>query len=137
VTHNGGIRYVPSRVPGYVDEWREVRYLPFPSQRRFGGLEVKFKGFSGPIGSGKSRALVYEAIKLAYLNGGCHGLIGAPTYRMLRDSTQIELLSSLAELGIPHQFHKATSSIYLPEPGWYALRTAVLSSLKTPPFRKS
>jgi hypothetical protein len=41
---------------------------------------ARFKGFSGPIGSGKSAALCHEAIKLSYINAGRMGLIGAPTY---------------------------------------------------------
>jgi len=33
---------------------------------RFHGSMARFKGFSGPIGSGKSQALCEEAIKLSY-----------------------------------------------------------------------
>ena len=32
---------------------RRVLYPQFPSQRKFDALEHTFKGFSGPIGSGK------------------------------------------------------------------------------------
>jgi len=58
---------------------REIRYSPLPSQGRFHKLDCRFKGFSGPVGSGKSQALCQEAIKLAYVNAGRMGLIGAPT----------------------------------------------------------
>ena len=70
---------------------RKIAYDPLPSQRRFHRSEARFKGFSGPIGSGKSQALCQEAIRLTYLNGGRTGLLGAPTYPMLRDATQAAL----------------------------------------------
>ena len=58
----------------------EIDYAPLPSQRKFHGSSARFKGFSGPIGSGKSQALCQEAIRLSYLNPGRQGLVGAPTY---------------------------------------------------------
>lgn len=73
---------------------REIVYAPLPSQRRFHSSSARFKGFSGPIGSGKSQALCQEAIRLSYLNPGRQGLIGAPTYQLplstgLRRSVQL------------------------------------------------
>jgi hypothetical protein len=59
---------------------RSIIYKPLPSQRRFHDLTCRFKGFSGPIGSGKSQALCQEAIRLSYVNSGRVGLLGAPTY---------------------------------------------------------
>jgi hypothetical protein len=59
---------------------RDIAYHPLPSQQRFHDSAARFKGFSGPIGSGKSQALCQEAIKLSYQNPGRTGLIGAPTY---------------------------------------------------------
>jgi hypothetical protein len=76
----------------------------------------RFKGFSGPVGSGKSLAFCHEALKLAYLNGRCFGLIGAPTYPMLRDSTRATFLDILVANAIPHTFLKAENVVYLPEP---------------------
>ena len=70
---------------GRVFHDRRIKYHQFPSQRQFHNCCAKCKGFSGPIGSGKSKALVHEAIKRAYLNPGCQGLIAGPTYRMLAD----------------------------------------------------
>ena len=60
----------------------EIEYVPLPSQQRFHQSTARFKGFSGPIGSGKSQALCHEAIKLSFQNKGRMGLIGAPTYRV-------------------------------------------------------
>jgi hypothetical protein len=57
-----------------------IVYDPLPSQKLFHASEARFKGFSGPIGSGKSQALCQEAIKLSYINAGRMGLIGAPTF---------------------------------------------------------
>ena len=62
---------------------RDIPYKPLPSQRLFHESAARFKGFSGPIGSGKSQALCQEAIRLSYMNPGRTGLIGAPTYPML------------------------------------------------------
>ena len=61
---------------------RVIAYTPLPSQRRFHASPARFKGFSGPIGSGKSQALCQEAIRLSYLNPGRQGLVGAPTYAL-------------------------------------------------------
>lgn len=88
--------------------WRqEIAYSPLASQRIFHRSEARFKGFSGPVGSGKSAALCHEAIRLAYLNPGRTGLIGAPTYPMLRDTTQTAFLEVLKRNGIPHEWHRS------------------------------
>ena len=47
--------------------------------------------FSGPVGTGKTKALCHEAIKLSIKNVGGTGLLGAPTYPMLRDATMATL----------------------------------------------
>jgi hypothetical protein len=69
--------------------------------------EARFKGFSGSIGSGKSKALCFEALRLAYLNQGRVGLIGAPTYPMLRDATLQSLTEVLNGNDIPFDFNKS------------------------------
>src|ERR1039457_4874149 len=74
---------------------RDIAYDPLPSQRKFHALENRFKGFSGPIGSGKSQALCQEAIRMSYVNPGRLGLLGAPTYPMLRDATQASQIGAL------------------------------------------
>lgn len=105
---------------------REIQYAeptdiasgePFAWQEQFHSSPARFKGFSGPVGSGKSQALCFEALKLAYLNRGCMGLIGAPTYPMLRDATRTAFLALLNENEIPHRLHKSENSIALLEPG--------------------
>jgi phage terminase large subunit len=86
---------------------RLIRYEALPSQKRFHESPARFKGFSGPIGSGKSQALCHEAIRLTYLNPGRMGLVGAPTYPMLRDSTQAALFEILERNKIPFEHNKA------------------------------
>ncbi|GIU73356.1 MAG: terminase [Bryobacteraceae bacterium] len=92
---------------------RTIPYSPLPSQKRFHELTARFKGFSGPIGSGKSQALCHEALKLAYLNPGRTGLIGAPTYPMLRDATQTAFFEVLRQSEIPFEFNKAENQAVL------------------------
>lgn len=92
---------------------RRIKHVPLPSQRKFHLLRTRFKGFSGAIGSGKSQALCQEAIKLSYLNPGRLGLIGAPTYAMLRDATQSAFFDILRENGLPHEFNKAENMVVM------------------------
>ena len=74
---------------------REIVYDPLDSQKAFHDCPARYKGYSGPIGSGKSQALCQETIRLTYLNPGRTGLLGAPTYPMLRDATQATLFEIL------------------------------------------
>ena len=96
---------------------REIGYLPLPSQAEFHRSEARFKGFSGPIGSGKSQALCQEAIRLSYLNAGRMGLLGAPTYPMLRDATMVALLEVLDSNEIPYDQNKAENSLTFKDTG--------------------
>src|SRR6266851_2299705 len=89
--------------------------IAYPSQSEFHNARERFKGFSGPIGSGKSKALCHEALQLAYINNVCLGLIGAPTYPMLRDATLTAFLEILVDNNVPYQFNKSEYSLVLPE----------------------
>lgn len=84
-----------------------IEYRALASQRRFHASEARFKGFSGPVGSGKSAALCQEAVKLAMVNTGRTGLIGAPTYAMLRDATLPALMQVIEQSGIEYEHNKA------------------------------
>jgi hypothetical protein len=88
---------------------RLIQHSQLPSQQKFHDSLARFKGFSGPIGSGKSQALCQEAIRLSYQNPGRTGLIGAPTYPMLRDSTQASLVEILERNELPFELNKADS----------------------------
>src|ERR1700694_1203012 len=85
---------------------RGIEYHPLPSQQRFPNSGTRFKGFSGPIGSGKSQALCQEALKLTYLNPGRTGLLGAPTFPMLRDATQAALIEILERNKVLHEWNR-------------------------------
>lgn len=92
---------------------RDIEYRPLPAQQKFHKSTARFKGFSGPVGSGKSQALCHEAIRLTYLNPGRAGLLGAPTYPMLRDATQSTLFEILERDRVPHEYHKAESVLVM------------------------
>jgi hypothetical protein len=57
--------------------------------------------------------LCQEAIKLAYMNPGRLGLLGAPTYPMLRDATQTTLFEILDSSRIPYEQNKAENTVVL------------------------
>jgi hypothetical protein len=59
--------------------------------------------------------LCQEAIKLAYENPGRTGLIGAPTFPMLRDATIAALLETLERDGIPHEVNRAENYVRIVE----------------------
>ena len=96
---------------------RDVTYYVLPSQKRFRDSTARFKGFSGPVGSGKSLALCHEAVHLTYINAGRTGLIGAPTYPMLRDVIQAAFFSILDENDVPYRFNKTTNTVRMPDIG--------------------
>jgi hypothetical protein len=100
---------------GITQRIKELRieYDPLPSQKLFHSCTERFKGFSGPIGSGKSLALCHEAIRLSYENAGRMGLLGAPTYPMLREATQASLLQILAANQIRYEHNKAENTLLL------------------------
>ena len=58
-----------------------------------------------------------EAIRLSYLNPGRLGLLGAPTYPMLRDSTQNTLFEILSRSDLPHELHKAENLLVMKDTG--------------------
>ncbi len=65
------------------------------------------------MGCGKSQALCQEALRLSYLNPGRAGLLGAPTFPMLRDATQSTLFEILERNRIPHEYHKAENVLLM------------------------
>jgi hypothetical protein len=93
----------------------EIRCLP--SQRRFYRATAKYKGFSGPVGSGKTYALCCEALAASIRNPGCTGLIGGPTYAHLYDVTIPTLVGILEEQHIPFRIWESSRPrIYLERP---------------------
>jgi hypothetical protein len=94
---------------------RDIEYSPLPSQQKFHNSAARFKGFSGPIGSGKSQALVHQAIKMCVKNPGRTGLLGAPTFQMLRDATQKALFDALEANRVPFSFNKSEGALQILE----------------------
>lgn len=102
---------------GPIVKTRQIIYDALPSQKDFHELTSRYKGFSGPVGSGKSMALCQEAIKLTYINPGRLGLLGAPTYPMLREATQATLLEILDTNDIPYEYSKAENTLMMRDTG--------------------
>jgi hypothetical protein len=89
------------------------RVRAFPGQRKYFNLPQKYKGYSGPVGCGKTHALCYEVMQMATVNAGRRGLVGAPTYPMLRDVTIPSLLDLLEKHHVPFRYLKQENSLVL------------------------
>jgi hypothetical protein len=98
----------------------------FPSQQRFFESKAPMKGFSGPVGSGKTYALCCEALRCAAESAGRTGLLGAPTFPMLGDTTIPSLLDLLAQHGTPYRYLKSQSVITLERSGSKILLRSLL-----------
>ena len=92
---------------------RRTQIAALPSQQRFFASTAFTKGFSGPVGSGKTYALCYEALQCTARNPGRVGLIGAPTYPMLRDVTLTTMREILEEKRIPYSYLKQENVLTL------------------------
>ena len=99
-----------------------------PSQGKFQGLTTRFKGFSGPVGSGKSAALCFEVVRQCYVNRGRRGVLAAPTLGMLRDATLAGLYEVLEAEEISYELHKTDGELTLTA----TASTALLRSLDEP-----
>lgn len=104
------------------------QYKPLRSQSRFQGLGARFKGFSGPVGSGKSAALCFEALRQSYINRGRQGLLAAPTLGMLRDATLTGLFSTLEQHDVEFDLRKSDGELTIKGPG----SALLLRSLEEP-----
>lgn len=103
-------------------------YKPLPSQRKFVGLKCRIKGFSGPVGSGKSAALTFEALRLSFINGGRQGMLAAPTLSMLRDATLTAMFRAIEEHDLDFESRKSDGELTLASPD----STILLRSLEEP-----
>jgi hypothetical protein len=61
--------------------------------------------------------LCQEAIRLSYLNPGRQGLIGAPTYPMLRDATLTSFLEVVGGNQIPYELNKSELILVMKDTG--------------------
>jgi PBSX family phage terminase large subunit len=81
----------------------------FPRQMRFVKSTAPYPAYIGGIGSGKSFAGGAKVI--SRLGRKELGMIAAPTYQMLRDSTLEGFFNQLDMLGIPYEHHKSENTI--------------------------
>src|SRR5579863_572445 len=71
-----------------------------PIQWQFVSCEARFSFYVGGVGAGKTYAGAVRSIARAFDYPGSLGLIGAPTYAMLRDATQRTFFELLPKLYI-------------------------------------
>ncbi len=102
--------------------------MNLPSQGQFQSLAARFKGFSGPVGSGKSAALCFEVVRQSYVNCGRQGVLAAPTLTMLRDATLASLFQELDDQDCEYDLRKADGELTLNAPD----STVLLRSLDEP-----
>ena len=103
-------------------------HTSLPSQSLFGALKARFKGFSGPVGSGKSASLCFETLRQSYINRGRQGLLAAPTFAMLRDAALSGLFGLLENQDVDFNLRKADGELTIKAPE----STILLRSLDEP-----
>jgi len=84
-----------------------------PSQKNFLDLTTTFKGFSGPVGSGKSMALCYQALACGIASPGLTGLLAAPSLPLLRSATLQSLVRLMKKYDIEYEWNKSDGVITL------------------------
>jgi len=82
----------------------DLYYDALPPQFRFLRSRAQFAGLFGGIGSGKSHVGCFWAMTKALRNPHCLGLIGANSYRQLKDSTLRTFEETLKRYGIGYRF---------------------------------
>jgi len=93
-----------------------IDYNALPPQYRFLRSGAKFAGLFGGVGSGKSHAGCFWALTKALRNPRCLGLIGANSYRQLRDATLRTFEMLLRHYAVPHTF-RSTDLVFRLENG--------------------
>ena len=83
-----------------------------PAQQAFLRSDARFSFYVGGVGAGKTTAGALRALVRALDCPGSLGLIGAPTYPMLRDATQRAFFSLLPE-EMRYTFHKVEGHLTL------------------------
>ena len=90
----------------------DLRYQAMPAQYRFLRSRAKFAGLFGGIGSGKSHVGCFWALAKALRNPGCLGLIGANSYRQLKDATLRTFEMLLQRYRIGYRFSRTTDMTF-------------------------
>jgi hypothetical protein len=91
----------------------DIHYHALPAQAAFLGSAAKFAGLFGGIGSGKSHVGCFWSLLKALRNPRCMGLIGANSYRQLKDATLRTFLGLLDEAGLDYTFRSTDMKVLL------------------------
>lgn len=89
----------------------QVNMHCLPAQSQLLRAQEPIVAFVGGFGSGKTRAAVYKALQLGFLNAPCSGYFVQPTYTIIRDTGMEEFKNILGELGIPYKLHTTNAII--------------------------
>jgi len=90
-----------------------IQYAALPVQFRFLRSRAQFAGLFGGVGSGKSHVGCFWALTKALRNPRCLGLIGANSYRQLRDATLRTFDMFLRHYHVPYTFHSSDMAFRL------------------------
>jgi hypothetical protein len=90
-----------------------ARWTLNPIQADFLASAARFNFYVGGVGAGKTTAGALRALAWALDHPGSLGLIGAPTYPMLRDATQRAFFALLGE-DAGYTYHKSEGRLTLP-----------------------
>jgi hypothetical protein len=88
-------------------------HTPLDSQAAFQALTARLKGFSGPVGSGKSAALCFETLRRSFVNRGRQGMLAAPTFGMLRDASLHSLTGMLEDLEVEYEHKRSDGELHV------------------------
>lgn len=85
--------------------------------------QKKFKAYIGGVGSGKTKAGCFEALKIMLTYPGSIGIICAPTYTMLRDATQTTFFE-ICPFDLIKDYYKQQNKVVLMNGSVVLFRTA-------------
>jgi PBSX family phage terminase large subunit len=100
-----------------VTDERSVDIGLFPKQLRFVRDTRRFPAYIGGIGSGKSYAFAAKVLWRCIEYPGNVGMIGAPTFGMLRDATMRTMYEMLDASKVPYRVFRGDKIIELPSLG--------------------
>lgn len=87
----------------------DVHLSLLPNQHRFVMDASRYPAYIGGIGAGKTYAGAVKTIMRVQRKG--YGMIAAPTYPMLRDSTRRTMTDMLDSIGLGYELHKGDNAI--------------------------
>jgi hypothetical protein len=90
-------------------------YQPLPYQQKFHDSLSKLRIVTGPPGSGKTSAIVAEAVNMAVAMPKSHGIVVSSSWRHLRDVLNPALLTLLSSRKIKHRGRYAMACVEVEE----------------------